>query len=888
MSTGDDMKRVFRVPADGDAASKDVEKEIELHIHLRAREFEAMGMSPDDARRAAIAAFGDRGAIEDEVKGIRQSTVSKRRRRDWISELHQDLVVGVRVLRRAPSFTFVALLTLAIGIGANTAIFSVLRSVLIRPLPYREPAQLVQVWSDHRARGRAQPEWLTPPDFVEWRDGNRTFTTMAAYQGWGPDLTGTGEPESLSGLLVSGNFFDLLGVKPTLGRLLTMADDDAGAERVIVLSNPFWRRRFGSDSSVVGRRLMLSGFEWTVVGVLPASFRAPVQTTEPDVFRGIRRPGDSRCGRGCVVLRVIGRLRPGVSLATAQTDLAGIATRQAQEFPETNAKVTSWLIPLHEQITGPTKPALLAISVAVGFVLLIGCVNLANLLLVRGASRSREIGVRAALGAGRGRVVRQLLTENALLAAIGGALGLIVGIVGSRVLSVLVPDAVRRVQEIRVDAGVLGFAAAITLLSAAMFGVLPALHAARTGLMTSLRAGRGQTGRHGNLLRSGLVVTQLSLAVVLLVGAGLLLRSFLLMQRVDLGYRSGGVLLTGVRFPPARYPDGAQATAAIEDLLARLRASPAVKSAEITDLPPLAGGDQDITAIPIGEPDRVGRPPSVWYRSISLGYLSTMGMRLVSGRNFAGEDRQGAPLVGIVNEEAAQKFWPGKNPLGRVLATGESPEAPKVTIVGVVASGRHDGANQPYKTELFLPLAQFPVRFMTLVIEPARDVPSVAGVYRQALREVDPLIPVSSLDPIEGLIGSTVELPRLYATLVALFAGAALLLAALGVYGVMAYAVSQRQREIGVRLALGAAPTGIRRMVLGHGGRLALLGLAIGLGAAVMLGELLAKLLFGVSRYDAPTFITVPLVLGAVTLVASWIPASRAMRMDPLTAIRED
>jgi putative ABC transport system permease protein len=881
------MKRVFRLPRGHSGAPKDVEREIELHIELRTREFEAMGMSHDDARRAALDAFGDRGAIEDEVIGIHNATISRRQRRDWIGELRQDLVVGARVLRRSPSFTLIALLTLAIGIGANTAIFGVLRSVLLRPLPYPRPEQLVQVWADHRALGRATPEWLTPPDFIDWRDGNTTFSAMAAYQGWAPDLTGTGEPETLTGLTVSGNFFDLLGSAPAMGRMLSMADDDASAARVVVLSHAFWERRFGSDSSIVGRQLTLSGVDWTVVGVLPSTFHTPVQTAPPDVFAAIRRPTNAPCGRGCVVVRAIGRLKPGVSLAAAQTDLARIAARIARDYPSTNAKVGVWLIPLHEQITGPTKPALFVLSVAVAFVLLIGCVNLANLLLVRGAARSREIGVRAALGAGRWRVIRQLITENALLAIVGGALGLAIGVVGTRALGALVPDAVRQVQEIHVDVGVLFFAAGITLISAAVFGLVPAIHAARPGLMTALRGG-AQTGRHGNALRSTLVVTQLSFAVVLLVSAGLLLHSFLLMQRVDLGYRSDGVFLTGVSFPRARYPDGKRVLVAMEDILARLRANPAVRSVEATDLPPLSGGDQDFTAIPVGVTPNVGQPPSIWNRAVTVGYLRAMRMRLASGRELTAEDRMGAPQVGIINEDAARKFWHGENPVGRLLATDNSPNSPTITVVGVVASAHHDGPNQPYKPEIFIPIAQFPSRGVTLVLEAARDPASLSAAVRRALHDVDPLIPVSSVDPMERRVGGTIALPRLYATLVGLFAAAALLLATLGVYGVMAYAVTQRQREIGVRLALGAAPAGIGRMILGHGGRLAVIGLGIGLVGALLLAALMGKLLFGVGQHDAPTFVAVPLILGVATMVASWIPARRAMRLDPLTAIRDE
>lgn len=882
------MRRTFRVPGTARRGPADVQREIDLHIELRTRELEAAGMSHDDARRAALEAFGDPDAIANEVAGIHESTIRERERRSWVDELRQDLVVGVRILRRAPSFTIVALLTLAIGIGANTAIFGVLRSVLLRPLPYPEADQLVQVWSDHRALGRKEPEWLTFPDFAEWRTDNTTFSAMAGYQGWGPVITGTGDPESLSGALVSGDFFPLLRTNPAIGRLIGPTDDDANAERVVVLSHTFWRRRFGSDPSVVGRNVTLNGVDWRVVGILPESFRAPLAATT-DIFGPIRRPSNASCGRGCIVLHGIGRLKPNTSLAAAQADLARIAARQAREFPQTNAKVGVWLIPLHEQITGPTKPALLTLSIAVAFVLLIGCVNLANLLLVRGASRGREIGVRAALGAGRGRVVRQLLTENVLLAVGGGTLGIALGVAGTRAFAVLVPSGVLQVQDVRVDGVVLAFAVAVTALAAAVFGLVPAFHAVRAGLMTALRASAGQSSRQTNALRSTLVVTQLAFAVVLLVSAGLLLRSFLLMQRVDLGYRSDGVYLTGVTFPRARYADGVRVNAALADMLARLRANPAVKSAETSDLPPLSGGgDQDMGANPVGMPAVPGRPTSIWFRSVTPGYFAVMRVKIVAGRGFTADDRAGAAPVGIVNEEAARRFWPGVNPIGRLLATSDAPDARALTIIGIAASVHHDGPNQPYKNELYLPIDQVPSRGISLILEPSRDVASLGAAVRQALHDVDPLIPARALDPMTQIVGETTSLPRLYATLVGLFAAAALLLAALGVYGVMAYAVAQRQREIGVRLALGAEPSGIRRMILGEGGRLALLGAVIGLGAAALTGQLIGKLLFGVSAYDAPTFVAVPLVLGIVTVVAAWIPARRAMRLDPLSAIREE
>ncbi|MEP6764880.1 MAG: ABC transporter permease [Gemmatimonadaceae bacterium] len=881
------MKKTFHLSAGVDGALKDVNREIELHLELRTKEFEALGMNAEDARRAALEAFGDRNAIEHEVSALRETTVRERQRRDWFAELKQDALIGLRSLRRARAFTIVALLTLGVGIGANTAIFSVVRSILLRPLPYANAEQLVQLWTDHRALGRAEPEWLNPPDFFDWRDNNKTFVAMAAYQGWGPDMTGNGDPESLSGLSVSGNMFAMLNARPAIGRLLATADDDAGAEPVAIISNAFWKRRFGSDSTILGKQLTLSGTPWTVVGVLPASFRAPLPTA-PDIFRAIRRPANAPCDRNCFTYKVIGRMKAGVSIDAARADISRLAAQEARDYPQSNAKVGAWLVPLHEQLVGQSKSALFALSVAVLLVLLIGCVNLANLLLVRGAARTRELGVRAALGAGRGRMIRQLLTENLMLALMGGAIGIALGVVGSRVMATMVPQSIRQVQEIRIDAPVLIFAGAITLFAALLFGLLPAIQAVRSNLMGALRSGTRETGRRGGALRSSLVVAQLSLAVVLLVGAGLFLRSFLMLQQVDLGFRSSGVALAPVFFPRGRYPDAPRAILALEELTGKLRANPAFKSVEITDLPPLNPGDQDVTAIPVGEPPRTDLPPSMWIRSVSPGYLSQMHMRLIAGRNITAADKDSGALVAVINQESARRYFPGTNAVGRQLATGPEANARKLTVIGIVASGRQDGPNQPFKNEMFLPIAQFPARGVTLIIEPSHSLAAANDAFRSTLHEVDALIPAPTLEPIEVRLGTAVALPRLYTMLVAIFATAALLLAVLGVYGVMAYSVAQRQREIGVRLALGAAPSTILAMVVRQGGKLALIGVVVGVGSALLLGQFVKSLLFGVTAFDAPTLIVVPLVLGAMTIVASWLPARRAMKVDPLTAIRAD
>ena len=879
------MKRLFRLSRPGENARAQAQREIDQHIELRAQELIASGVSPDDARKAALDAFGDRASIEAEVGRVRDATIRDRDRRDWLGELRMDLVVGLRGFLRAPGFTVAALLTLAIGIGANTAIFSVFRSVLMRPLPYANAEQLVQIWADHRAIGRAEPEWLTPPDFLDIRDGNRTFSAVAAYSRFLPDLTGDGDPEGLAGMIVSGNYLELLGARPALGRLLTMADDNPAAERVVVLSDALWRRRFGADSSIVNRPITLNGQPWVVVGVLPRDFQPPFPGVV-ELFGTFSRPADSPCGRGCVTWRAIGRLRPGVALAAAQSDLGGIAARLAREYPETNEKVGAWLVPLHEQITGESKAAVLTLAGAVGLVLLIGCVNLAGLLLVRGAGRSRELSVRAALGAGRGRIVRQLLTEHALLAVVGGALGLALGVAASSVAGALVPDTIRRVQEIRVDPVVVLFAAGVTMLCAALFGLAPALYAVRANVMGVLRGGARSTRRAESRLRSGLVVAQLSIAVVLLVGAGLLMRSFLLMQGADVGYRTSGVLMTPMVFPPSRYPAD-QVVGASTALLERLRANPAVRAAELVDIAPLSVGDGDVDVTPVGEPERADLPPSIWMRATTPGYLSTMQFRLIAGRQFNADDRAGSALVTILNEEAARRYFPGSDPVGRELAIGSSGTL-RAQIVGVVANDRHDGAREPVKVEMFVPHAQRGVRRVTLVVEPAGDTAGAVSAIRAAIRESDPLMPIGAVRSIDDLTRETMEQPRVYAVLVGAFAVVALLLAALGVYGVQAYSVVQREREIGVRLALGAAPSGIRNIILRDAARLAAIGLVTGLVAAVAAGRLAGALLYGVSAFDAPTFITVVVVLALVTLVAAWVPARRALRVDPLSSMRQE
>ncbi len=876
---------MFRLPDDPRRAEGDVRKEIDLHLELKARELEASGLDAEEARRMARASFGDPGVVAAECREVRSGTIRRRQRRELLGDLRQDLRIAVRGLLRAPAFTLVAILTLALGIGANAGIFAVVRSVLLAPLPYPDPDRLVQLWTDERARGRQEPEWLTPPDFFDWRDQNRTFASMAAYTGWSPDLTGTGDPEALGGAQVSWNYFATLGIRPALGRDFRVEDDDAGSEAVIMLSDRIWRNRFGADPGILGQALTLNGEPWTVVGVLGPDFRPPFSAV-PDVWRPLRRPVTSGCGRNCIVWRAVGRLRPGVTVEQAHQDLAGIAAELERSYPDTNRDRRVWLVPLRDQLTGASRLALWALAGAVGMVLLIACVNLANLLLVRGAGRAREFAVRAALGAGRRRLLRQLLTESVLLAVLGGGLGLALAFALQGGLTSIIPASLRHVRPLQMDYAVVGFTAGVAILAGLLFGLVPALRNAGGSLMTTLRSGR-DAGRNDARLRSGLVVAQLALSVVLLVGAGLLMRSFIAMQRHDLGIRTEAVMTARVSFPRVRYVDPARAVVAVEGLLGTLRSNPAIRAAEVIDRPPFAGGDQDVAAFPAGEPPPEGNN-SLWLRIVSPGLMPALGMRMVAGRPFEPTDRAGGNLVGIVNEEAARRFWRGKDPVGRTLATSEAADAEPVTIVGIVANIASDGPRDPIKPELYLPIGQFPARTFTVVLQPASTGAAALAALRSSLAEVDPLVPIFEPGTLEQAAAGAVALPRTYAVFLGIFASAALALAALGIYGVMAFSVAQRHREIGVRVALGATPGAIRRMILGQGARLVIVGAIGGALGAVLASRAIRSMLFGIEPFDPVTVGAVLVVLTLAGLLAAWLPARRATRIDPLTAIQAD
>ncbi len=804
-----------------------------------------------------------------------------------MTTISQDLSYAWRSLRKRPGFAAVAIVTLALGIGANTAIFSVVQGVVLEPLPYPEPGRLMTVWEDHTARGGPAREWTGRANFLDWRARNRVFEHVAVYTGWGPNLTGVGEPERLVGELVSAAYFAALGVEPAAGRAFTGVDEDPGAERVVIVTDGLWRRRFGGDPGILGKTVSLDGEPYAVVGVLPAGFESPF-TADVEIWRPLPfRPGDD--DRGSYFLRAVGRLRPGVSLDLARSDLTRVGRELSGEHPEYYRDVAVSVVPLHEIVVGPTRPALLALMGSVGFVLLIACANVANLLLARSAARRREMAIRASLGAGRARIMRQLLTESLLLTLLGGGLGLLAGTWGIEALKSIAPAGAPRLDGVGLNLEVLAFTAGLTLLTGLLFGLAPALRASRPDLVGSLQHGeRAGGGAARSRLRGALVVSEVALALVLLIGAGLLIRSFWGLTRVDPGFRAAGAIGANLQLPRTSYREPEAIAAFFDQLLERLDARPSLAAAGAVSVLPLSGDDSDVDVTIEGRPapapgDRAG----VWYRAVSSGYFETMGIRRVAGRGFTDRDRAGSMPVAIVNETLARRHFAGEDPIGQRLKLG-GPDStrPWRTIVGVIGDVRHKGLGLEPAEELFLPHAQFPRRIMTVVMRPRSEAVEALEVLRSEVRALDPDLPIGGVTSLTALVRGSLALPRFTALMLATFAALALALAAIGVYGVLSYAVSRRRREIGVRMALGADRGDVLALVVGGGLRLIGAGLAIGLPLALVASRLLRRLLIEISPHDPLTLGATAVVLVAAGSLACYLPARRAARFDPVVSLR--
>ena len=801
-----------------------------------------------------------------------------------MDRFRQDLRFAVRGLRRSPVFAVTVLATLALGIGANTAIFSFVDALLLRPLPYPEPDRLVTIWQDYTETGGPEQEWFTPPDFADVREHASTIEAVTLIDGFGATLTNAGEPVLLNGGLVSVEWFDVVGVTPALGR--GFAADDGQAGDVVVLSHTVWRDRFGGDTAVVGGTITLNGNPTTVIGVMPQGFESPI--AQADLWAPATASTYSGCGRGCYVMRVIGRLAQDATVAQAEAELAGIARSIVEQAPAVKAGMQFRVIGLHALIAGPAEPALLALLGAVGLLLLIACVNIANLLLARAGTREREVAVRSALGAGRRRLMRQLMTESVVLGVAGGALGVLLSLWGVRLLVGMTPPGTPRLDEVAIDLRVLGFAAALSIVTGVLFGLVPAAQLARTRLTSALRDGERTTAaRHR--MRGALVVAEIALALMLLVGAGLLVRSFVRLQTVDPGFAPENVMTASLLMPPASYESPAQFNPFYSELLDRLSARPGVVTAGASSILPMSGGDSDIGFLIEGRPMPADRSeaPVAWYRSISADYFRAMGMRLVQGRGITAEDRADAPPVVVINETLARRHWPNENPVGQRI-TSEGPEGPWTTVVGVVADVRDNGLDAPPQVEMFLPYQQVPSRFMNFVLRTETDPQALAPAVRAEVQRLDPNLPVTAIGTMRDLVRTSTAMPRLYLSFFGFFAGVALVLAAVGIYGITAYTVTQRTQEIGIRMALGARQGDVLRLVLRHAVLLVAAGVVLGVAGALALSRQLSALLYDLSPTDPATFATIALILAGVALAASVLPALRAARIDPQVALRSE
>jgi putative ABC transport system permease protein len=791
------------------------------------------------------------------------------------------------MLLKTPGFTFVAILALSLGIGANTAIFSVVNAVLLKPLPFKEPDRLVWAQAANLKTGE-QGGMISPPDFIDYRDQNRVFEHFAAIADASFTLTGeTSEPERVMGVRVSSDFFETLGVKPVQGRGFLAEEEHDGSNKVVVLSYGLWQRRFGSDPNLVGKTIELSGQSVTVVGIMPAGFQFP---TETEVWSPIGFGGKDTSVRRMHYLAAIGRLKPGVTIEQAQADITAVARHLEQQYPETNKDYGMGLQLLPEQIVGDMRRSLLVLLAAVGFVLLIACVNVANLMLARGAARSKEIAIRIALGASRARVVRQLLTESVLLALLGGVFGLLLAVWGVDLLVSLSPDDLPRVKEVAIDPRVLSFTLLLSFLTGIVFGLAPALSASsRGGVNETLKEGgrKGGAGVGHNRMRSLLVVAEVALSLVLLVGAGLLVKSFLRLSHVETGFNSTSVMTMRLALPQTKYAEDAQRAVFYQQLLERTKALPGVEAAGVISELPLSGQNNDTYFALEGQPlATAGSGENLSnFRTASPDYFRAMGIPLIKGRFFNEGDREGAPRVIIISETFARTFFPNEDPIGHRL-TMDLGEPWTGEIVGVVGNIRHFSlATEPFR-EMYTNIAQTPRGMVNLVVRTRSDPATLTASIKNVVQGLDKDLPIYNPKTMEQRVSESAAAPRFRTLLLALFAALALMLAAVGLYGVISYSVTQRTHEIGIRIALGAGRRDILKLIVGRGVVLTLIGVAIGLVGAFAMTRIMASLLFGVSATDPLTYTVVSLLLVAVALIACYVPARRATRVDPMVALR--
>jgi putative ABC transport system permease protein len=804
----------------------------------------------------------------------------------------QDVTFAVRMLGKNPGFTAVAVITLGLGIGANTAIFSVVDAVLLKPLPYPDAAQLVYV-SQTARQNQTTGVSVSFTKYEQIRQQSRALETVAAYYTLPLGLITQREPEAIPGARVSIDFFRVLGVTPARGRTFLPEEEQPGGSEVALVSDGFWHRRFGGDDTLIGRTLTLHDRNVTVVGILPESFRFPLQFPEPEIWLprideiADLRPEQVRTG--AAYLGVIGRLRQGSSLPLAQTELTTIDARYRSQFGSyvDAMKFELAATSLEDNLVGALRPSLFVLLAAVGCVLLIACANVANLLLARATAREREMAIRKALGASKMRLLRQLLIESLLLSFAGGAAGVLLADSLLPVLRTLKPGALPRLGEASVDAGVLGFSLALCAVTGLVFGIVPSLHASRNGLLSPLKEGsRGSSEGGGRgRFRALLVVAEMAVALVLMTGAGLLIESFARLMRVDPGFTSTSLTTFPIALPPNRYVEPRQQADFYRQLLDKTQGIPAVQAAGVTSYLPLSGAVRFVFFCAEGRAcEGIGRDPTIALRQVSPGYFETVRTRLLRGRVFNETDLSGRSPVAIVNDTTARRYWPGQDPVGKRLAN--SRDMIQREIVGVVADTKFRTLDSADLEEMYLPIAQDPWPSATLVVRSEANHQALVAAVRAKIAEVDPTLPVPGILSMEDVVATSVAQPRLIMEFVGVFAGFALMLAAVGIYGVMAYSVTQRKQEMGIRVALGATPADILRLVAGHGIRLTAGGVVLGVLASVVLTRLLSTMLFGVRALDPGVFAGAALVLACAGLLACYLPARRATRVDPIVVLR--
>jgi putative ABC transport system permease protein len=799
--------------------------------------------------------------------------------------LIRDLQYGIRMLIRKPGFTAVAVVTLALGIGANTMIFSVVNAVLLSPLPFPDSARLVRIGESHaNYTGN-----FTYASFLDLGGETESLENIAASRFWSDNLTDGGEPEQVSSMRVSANFFPALGVAPQLGRTFLAEEDQPGRDNVLVISDGLWRRRFGADANLIGKTIAVSGVDRTVIGVMPQGFQSGfLFPGQYDLWVPLASFGSLRDNRRSHLLAVVARLKPGATITQAQAELTTVMNRiEAQNPGVDDPELGVNVIGLQERLVAPMRPALLVLLCAVGCVLLIACANVANLLLARSAAREREMAIRLALGASRWRIGRQLLTESALLGLVGGAAGLLLAVWGVDSITALNPGNLPRIDEVRIDGWVLGFTLLTSLLTGILFGLAPALQFPRLSIHEVVKdGGRGSVGMRRRWLRHFLVVSEVAVALVLLIGAGLLINSFWRLQQVDRGFDARNVLTLNLTLPQARYATSEQQAAFLKQVIERVQAVPGVRSAGLTSTLPLTGGPSTEFVIEGRPPLAVGDEPAADIRIVDPNYFHAMGISLRAGRSFSDRDTAGAPKVMVINENMARRFWADEDPIGKRVTMKDWGPPLTGEIVGVAADVKANGLDSDTRPMIYWPYPQFPSIFNDIVVRAEGDPLRLVGAVKSQIWSVDPQQPIASVATMEQVLANSVAPRRFNMLLIVIFAAVALALAAVGVYGVISYTVAQRTHEIGIRVAMGARGADVLKLVVGQGMTLALTGVGLGLAAAVGLTRLMSSLLFGVSATDGPTFVIIAVLLTGVALAACIVPARRATKVDPMVALR--